>query len=203
MRLIPALPFLVLILSTGLASAASFSSELTAADFLNQGYVASGETLEIDHVFEPSLAVESVNFVYLSVTVTDDFNCSSFGGCVGDWLWMSETAGITLNDTSWKQGDATMHTFWGDVTELANLSEAGNVLGIDVISLAGDFQVWSTTMWVDFDVAEETGGGGSNIPTATGVMPEPSAALVFLVGGLMVSSEVRRQGRSRSRLEKN
>lgn len=159
------------------------------------GYVGAGETLEYQHFFAPAtdagIEISSIDSVWLEVAVFDDSRCSRLLSCVGDWLYESEVAAIDLNGIDWQTGSATARLFLGEISAEANLLVNDGILNVDVTSQFGDFTVlWSrlqtTYTW---DVA---GGGGSGTP-----MPEPSAALVFAVGALVVQRRIRRGARTR------
>ena len=173
----------------GTASATTFSETLTADDFLNDGYVTESTPLVFTHVFHPSDDVASIESVWIAVVVTDDLRCSSFSGCASDLIWQPETAVVSLDDVDWRDGQATFNIFWGEITAEANLQAVDDFLVVAVKSSGGDFVVNRSTMLVNYTVE---GGGGSSTPS--NAMPEPSAALVFVVGGVTLSRGLRRRG---------
>lgn len=158
------------------------------------GYVADGQTLEYTHFFEPAtntdIQISSIDSSVLAIGIFDDAHCVRLRGCVVDWLFQTEVATIDLNDVEWQTGQATANVFFGEVSAQANLLVNGGLLDVTVTSGGGDFRVlWSrleTTYTWDF-----AGGGGSGPP-----MPEPSAALVFAIGALVMQRRVRSALRS-------
>ena len=173
----------------GTVSAATFTDTLTSEDFLNDGYVTESTSLDFTHVFLPDDDVASIETVWIAVVVTDDLRCSSFSDCASDLLWQPETAVVSLDDIDWRDGQATFNMFWGDITAEANIQAVGDSLVVTVVSSGGDFVVNRSTMLVEYTV--DTSGGGSSTPS--NAMPEPTAALVFVVGGVTLSRGLRRR----------
>ncbi len=172
---------------TSASIAAIFEQHLTFADFTNFGYVDEQNALSYEHTFEPLQAVGSINNVYLGVTVTDDSNCAGFGNCLTDWLFEPEAASLDLDGKNWDSSSSRVRVFYADVTSLVNFMNSGDILTVDIESLLGDFMVLKSWVYVDYNVATTTGGTG---PTAS--VPEPGAGLCFLIGGLIVSTRLRR-----------
>jgi hypothetical protein len=188
---------LVLAGSPALALSGKETSTLDRDDL---GYVSDGGSLSYSHQMEafndPSIDVTSVESSWLSVMVVDDWACRSLRGCVGDWFFETEVASIDLNSVEWVEGRATAQLFAGNVTAEAGLFENDGLLEVTVNSEDGDFMVvWSAlTMEYAYELAD-TGGSGSGGPGMA--MPEPSAALVFAMGALVVHGRLRRTGRAR------
>lgn len=181
---------------TGASSALAVSEididSLGTEDFDNFGYVGSGETLSYQHLFEPindpSKDITAVDSAWLYVGVSDDWRCSDWHGCVSDWFVETETAALDLNSVSWQSGRATARIFWGDVTAEADLLANNGILNVTVSSTEGDFSVLWSKMVTDYEW-EPTGGGGTG---GVNAIPEPSAALVFSFGALIVTGSVKR-----------
>jgi hypothetical protein len=178
---------MLLIAAPAFAITSVHEDQLTIADL---GYVASGDSLEYTHFFEPAtdpgIAISSIDGAWLEVGIFDDSQCRRLRSCANDWLFESEVASIDLNSVEWQTGQATAHVFFGNITAQANLLVNNGLLDVSITSEHGDFTVvWSTlTTRYTWDVA---GGGGSGSP-----MPEPSAALVFAIGALVMQRRVRK-----------
>lgn len=182
-----------------LLAAPAFALTATDNDFIGSadlGYVASGDTLEYDHVFDPffdnDITIHSVDEAWLYVAIVDDWNCPSFGDCLADWFVESEVAAIDLNEVSWQTGQATATILWGEVSAEADLLNSNGTLHVRVNSTQGDFAVlWSQLITTyDYDLADAplAARGDSAQP-----MPEPSAALVFAIGAVVMRGTIRRR----------
>ena len=168
---------------------------LGTADFDNFGYVGAGESLNYQHMFDPindpTKDITSVDSAWLFVGITDDWQCDGWQSCVSDWFVETETAALDLNGVAWESGQATARIFWGDVTAEANLLVNGGILNVTVSSSAGDFNVLWSKMLTEYQWVA-TGGGGTGPGSGVNAIPEPSAALVFAFGALIVTGSVRR-----------
>ena len=148
------------------------------------GYVGEGETIEYDHFFspynDPSITITAIDSAWLFVGVIDlDAE--------------TEVAGIDLNSVAWQQGSATATVFFGNVTAQADLLNNNGMLTVSIEATEGDFNVAFSVLQTTytFDVTGSTDGGGAGDPGSA--MPEPSAALLFVVGALVVRSGARRR----------
>lgn len=175
--------------AASVGSAAQFIEELTNQDFVNLGYVDQQNSLLYDHTFNPLESVARINRVQLGILVTDDFSCIRYSQCLNDWNYEREIASLSLDDQVWETGSATTRMFFADVTTLADLTTIGDTLSIVIESIQGDFNVWKSFLIVDYDVA--SGGSGASLPVPS--VPEPSAALCFMIGGAIVSARLRRR----------
>jgi hypothetical protein len=180
-----------------LASPAFAVYYVDTADTADLGYVADGGSIDWVHSFEPLEGVQSVDATHLVISVTEDFVCDSFGECVADVFFQKESVVFSINETPWDQGgDVTPSwfelgtVFSGDITLLADISEKGDSMTVHAESEGGDFLILASAMIVDFTpglVNVAAGGGGAS------PMPEPSAALVFTLGGVIFSGGLRRR----------
>ena len=169
------------------------------ADPGDLGYVADGGQIDWDHAFEPGQNVDEVQHTYLVITVTEDFVCDSFGECMVDVFFEEESVVFDIDSlgNTWDGGDVTPGwiqlgtLFAGEVTVEANINEWGDTMTViarsDEANGGGDFLVVNSTMVVDFTELDTTEVGGGTSP-----MPEPSAALVFALGGVAFSRRIRR-----------
>ncbi len=159
------------------------------------GYVPDGGSLTYEHFFapavDPNISISSIDSAWLEVTVVDDWNCSRLGSCWADWANEAETASIDLNSVSWQSGSATLNVFFGDVTAQANLLNNAGVLTVTVDSDGGDFYVLSSDLDTKYTYTRN-GVGGAGSGGGVNPMPEPSAALVFGLGALLVQRRVRK-----------
>lgn len=128
---------------------------------LGSGYVGPGDPLEITHTFAPGVPVNSVQGAWLVVSVMDDHDLFEF-----------EHALIDVDGDPFASGQATLNIFADSVG--AYIQAAGDSFLETVSSSRGDFKVVFSALKVKFD-------GGS-----TAVIPEPTAALVFGAGLLLV-----------------
>ena len=179
-------------------AAPAFAASSVYQDLLeigDLGYVAAGDSLSYQHFFapatDPGIVISSIDSAVLQVAVVDDANCRRLRGCVTDWLFQPEIASIDLNGVEWQTGSATLNLFFGDITAEANLLANNGILNLTITSEVGDFVVlWSaldTAYTYERNSLGGAGSGGSGSP-----MPEPSAALVFALGALVVQRRVRR-----------
>lgn len=182
---------LVLIATPAFATTSVYEDLIGIGDL---GYVGLGETLDYQHFFEPAtdsnIEISSIDSVLLQVAISDDWRCSRLSQCAYDWLYQGEVASIDLNGIDWQTGQATANLFIGNITAQANLLLNDGLLDVSVSSEYGDF----TVLWSRLDTTytwAAAGGGGAGTP-----MPEPSAALVFAVGALVVQRRVRRGRKS-------
>jgi hypothetical protein len=150
------------------------------------GYVGDGATLEYSHAFEydsSAITLNSIDSSMLFIVVADD-----------QWRDESETASIDLNGVDWASGNARLNIFWGNVT--AELVLNDGVVNVSVTSTGGDFRVVASLLRTAYSYelggfeTSDAGGAGAS-PT-----PEPSAALVFAIGALVMQRKLRRGLRS-------
>jgi hypothetical protein len=155
------------------------------------GYVSAGGSIEYDHFFapinDPSIEISSIDTAWLAVGVIDDSVCRSLTACMKDWFFVGETALIQLNSVAWESGSATAAIFFGDVTADANLLANDGVLHVTVSSMAGDFVVLWSSLSTNYTYELASGGGGAG----QNHIPEPSAALVFAIGALLIGRSTR------------
>jgi len=181
---------LVLAASPALAITEVFEDNLDFSE-----YVASGDSFEFQHTFDPffddDIVISSVDSAWLYVALVDDANCRRLTGCLRDWFVESEVAAIDLNSVEWATGSATATILWGDVTAEADLLNNNGILDVRVTSDHGDFVVlWSNLVTTyTYELAGNTVGGASG----SSPMPEPSAALAFAIGALVMRGTVRRR----------
>lgn len=184
------LAILVCVVFGAAANAASFTETLTTDDFLNNGYVSESSPLSYVHTFDSGESVGSVSRVFLAVTVTDDFECIRLSGCFKDWFWQAEDAVLSLNSVPWQEGDAGFRLFWGEITDIVEFDSNGDLVDVAISSAGGDFQVWKSELYVDYEIGSS--GGGASTGGGGSAVPEPSAALLFLVGGLTIAASQRK-----------
>jgi hypothetical protein len=188
---------LTLLAAFALAAGPAFALTAVDEDSLGQsdlGYVSQGATLEYQHTFDPffddDVVISAIDSAWLYVSVVDDSRCASLRGCAGDWFFESEVAAIDLQAVHWSTGQATARIFWGDVTAEADLLNNDGVLEVSVHSAVGDFVVLSSTLVTryTYELAGSIGPSSGSSP-----MPEPSAALLFALGALVVRGPLRRR----------
>lgn len=139
------------------------------------GHVGVGDPAVFTHHFEPSTDVSSIEKAWLVVGVTDD-----------QFLDRGEEAVIELDGDVWKSGGFFLgRLFLGDITANALIAGWGDSFSVTVASSRGDFIVWGSAL----KVAYEPGQGGE----PSGAVPEPSAALVFGLGALLVGRRAARR----------
>lgn len=160
------------------------------------GGASSNSSLSYQHTFDPyfdtGVAISSVDSVWLYIAVIDDSNCKVAKGCTDDWFLESESASITLNQTAWQSGSATARIFYGEVSTEADLMNHGGLLDVTVSSTDGDFVVLWSQLRTTFEYDDVIDGGDGG-PTGSSPMPEPSAALAFAIGTLVMRGTVRRR----------
>ena len=166
-------------------------------DFGGSGYVSQGGTFEYQHTFDPyfddGIEISAINSSWLYVSVVDDWNCDRLRGCLRDWWTEGEVAAIDLNSVSWATGSATASILYGDVTAEADLLNNNGVLDVRVSSDQGDFMVLWSSLVTSYEYEIAGSGGGIGTSGGTSPMPEPSAALVFAIGALVMRGTVRRR----------
>jgi hypothetical protein len=153
--------------------AGSLSELLAGTDFdllgdgLGAGLVTTSTPLTVTHVFSPSLAVGSIESASLTVSVIDDLD-----------LLSTEEVAISVGGSTIDGGSGSVLAglFGGDVT--AVITSVGDALDVTITAVKGDFKVGFSALVVKFDGGAVPGGPS---------IPEPSAALVFAAGLLVVA----------------
>jgi hypothetical protein len=190
-KLLIALTALLALSVAGSALAVTDVDWLTSRDI---GASVDG-VVSYQHIFDPGpgLTVDDVTVesVWLYVGVIQ-WTCGSAGGCAEDLLFEADqvqTAKLDLTGVGWSIGRATVQILWGDITTQANLEANEGLLDVAVSSdCDGVFAVVGSKMVTTYtwDSTGGTGSGGVN------AIPEPSAALVFAFGALIMTRGVRR-----------
>jgi hypothetical protein len=203
-RSIAVLMFGLVCLAAGPASALSYTSWRWS--FENGGYVAVGDPLSYTHAFTPPetdiLLVENVT---LGIAVVDDRDRAQ------EWVEITLEAGDA--ESLFATGSATANIFYGDVTATAEIEAWGDELLVNVYSTGGDFRVVTSRAEFTYQTGDSAafrsgggswggwgsghvhdrycghGGGGGNGPT----VPEPTAAMVFGLGSLLIAAAVQRR----------
>jgi hypothetical protein len=143
---------------------------------LGSGLVTPGDPLEITHTFAPGVSVSSVQGAWLVVSVVDD--------SLGE-IFEYEHALIDVDGSSFADGQAVLNLFAGSVG--GSIAAAGDSF-LETIAAQpqrhgdGDFKVLFSALKVKFD------GTTSTAPA----IPEPSAALAFAAGLLLVGRRRKR-----------
>ena len=190
--------------ATLLAFIAAPAFALTAVDqdMLGGGaHVDAGDSITLQHSFaaanDTSIEISSIDSVWLYVAVAADATCTAFDGCTDDYALGVESAAVDLNSVIWRAGGSgSAAVFFGDVAAEADLLSNNGVISISVTSSEGFSVLWSmieATYTYEFSTVDTGGIGGGVSP-----MPEPSAALVFAIGALVMHGQVRRRSRRRS-----
>ncbi len=150
--------------------------------------------ISYQHVFDPgpglTLDDVTVESVWLYVGAVQ-WTCDSTSGCAEDLLFEADqvqTAALDLTGVAWTAGRATWEIVWGDVTAEADLLNNEGILNVVVSSEGCDLAVLGSKMVTTFEW-DSTGGTGSG---GVNAIPEPSAALVFAFGALIMTRGVRR-----------
>ena len=163
------------------------------------GYVGAGQSISYTHNFapalDPTIEIYSIDSVVLSIGAFDDSHCRRLSGCLRDWFREGELASIELDGALWQTGQATAQVFFGDVTAYADMLITEGELEVVVRSEHGDFVVAWSHMQTSYTWKPAGGGGGAG---GTSPMPEPSAALVFAVGAVVMQRRVRQAVRERA-----
>ena len=182
-----------LVLTGLLAFIASPAFALTATDWdtldmWDLGFVMAGSTLAYEHTFDPlfddNMVINSTQ-TWLVFALADDWNCAASGTCLDDWSFQGESGAIDFNSMSWQTKYVKATIFWGDVTAEVDLLNSGGVVKVSASNDEGNSAVlwsWLVTKY-DYDLV----GGG------TLAVPEPSAALVFAIGALVMGRTIRRR----------
>lgn len=147
---------------------------------LGSAWVHAGEPKIFEHIFSPSTSVSHVEGAWLTLWLIDDYDDDLV--CNGlDCVMEDEFARIRLNDgtSEWTlyEGNGfpgTRSFILGDM--IGSIEQAGDTLQVTVSAYEGDFRIKGSGLAVSYyDEAE-----GAH-------MPEPSAALLFCIGGLLVA----------------
>jgi len=182
------------VLLAGSASATS-SAPPDFVDLLEYdelGIVSVGNPLSYSHTFAPDGLdpgqVADVTKVQLAILLTDDLECAHWVQCRYDLRTEGEWAVIEVEGTEIFDGELELvNLVVRDVTLLANVTASGDTFSVTIESAEGDFAaVFSAASFFYTDISPGTTGGGG-----TTAMPEPSAALVFGVGLLVLSRRLR------------
>jgi hypothetical protein len=184
----------------GLALAAP-AFALSGIDRDGLGFVGvawAGDSLtyhhNVDPINDPSIVVTSVESAWLYIGLIDNMACPTLGGCTDAAV---ENTAVNLYDLSWDVGPVRVSIMWGDVTAEADLLNNNGVLEVTLSNTAdegGLAVVWSTLATrYTYELADGVGGAGGG----ANPMPEPSAALVFAMGALLMQRTVRRGYRRR------
>ena len=153
------------------------------------GYVGpSRPVLEYSHVFDPAHVVTGVDSVHLGILLTDDLSCSTIKGCFADLLFTPDIADVDVNGANWFQGQA--HLLWGDITLLADVESNGDTVDVRITTKENtDLLVVLSKLKVEYLYE-----GPRSLPDhGSSAIPEPSAALAFATGLLVVSGRLRRR----------
>jgi len=149
------------------------------------------------HVFDPgpglTLDDVTVESVWLYVGAVQ-WTCDRTSGCAENLLFETfdadqlQTAALDLTGVAWTLGRATTEIVWGDITTEFNLLNDDGILNVMVSSEGCDLAVLGSKMVTTFEW-DSTGGTGSG---GVNAIPEPSAALVFAFGALIMTRGVKR-----------
>jgi hypothetical protein len=124
-------------------------------------------TVQHTHTFAPDTSVAGVVGASLLVSVLDDFD------------FAPETAEVSLLDNgSWAYldgGNAFLNLFGGDVT--AKIQQVGDSVTYELAMTRGDTKLLGSALLVKYREGE----------VVAGVVPEPTAALLFAAGVAVVS----------------
>ncbi len=169
----------------------SFPSDLFSIDYsahttseaTGLGHVGFGQSIAVwEHEFDPSYSVYGVNDVHLAILLLDDV-CVGGSGCgpsdLVDLFSQSEVAQVFLESSFWQSGNALFNLLHGDITVNGLIQNAGDHFTVTTFSSQGDFFVAASALKVSYETGEENDQNGPPIP-------EPSAALVFGLGALLV-----------------
>jgi hypothetical protein len=141
---------------------------------LGTALVTTSAPLPIVHTFAPDgYTLNHVVHASVVVSVVDDLD------------WGSEIGQIVVDGSVLDSGQASFSLFDGSVTAL--IDAIGDSITVNVQSTRGDFRVLFSALSVHFD--------GTPIRVAgppTPAVPEPTAALLFAAGALVVRRGVRR-----------
>jgi hypothetical protein len=179
-----------------LASSASAmsSAEPEFVDLLEYdelGMVSEGNPLSYSHTFAPPDLdpgqVADVTKVQLAILLTDDLNCAHWVECRYDLRTEGDWAVIEVEGSEIFDGELELvNLVVRDVTLLANITASGDAFSVTIESAGGDFAaIFSAASFYYSDVSPGTAGAG------TTAVPEPSAALAFGVGLLVLSRRLR------------
>jgi len=149
----------------------------TAGAGLGSGYVTTGSALSFTHSFAPTASVERIIGAVLSIVTIDD-----------SLLDPRENVRITLDDTFFAQGQATLGLFGGAVQ--AQLFQSDGRATVRVAATRGDLNVVSSLFQVTYAAIDTSGSGGG---ASTSAVPEPGAALLFSAGIGVVGVATRRR----------
>jgi hypothetical protein len=160
------------------------------------GYVsADGNPLVYTQSFEPPETNVEVVGAWLNISVMDDtcYN-ATFPNC--DWadVWESEWVAISVDGSPWDEGYASMFEIYaGDITAQADIQGWGDYAEITVTATEGDAWVARSSMVVAYKVLDDVTASGATVGGSGPAIPEPSAALVFALGTVIVGRASRRR----------
>jgi hypothetical protein len=189
-----------IVLMAGSASAVTSAlhewTDVVQFGFGNNGYVSEGNSLGYAHIFEdPRVAAGQtvhVTNVRLSILLSEDVTCENWVECRYDWDSQDEWAVIEVNNNEIFSGgfpDSEWELVVSDVSLFASISTYGDYFVVTIESRsASDFQTLISAAefyyTVDVPIASES-------PTNGPAVPEPSSAVVFGVGLLVLSRRFR------------
>jgi len=177
----------VLFMASTASAVSTYSDVLGPQDL---GYVSVGNPLGYDHSFTPPSIPNgtpaNVSKVTLSILITD-IDCLDYFSCRYDLHREAEWAVITVEGTEIFNDEVNLFNLEvNNVTLAANILAVGDSFGVDISATEGDFVVLYSV--ADFEFTTGAGGSGGNPGTP---MPEPSSAIVFGVGLLVLSRRLR------------
>jgi hypothetical protein len=177
-------------------SVAGSALAVTDVDWLTSRDIGASVdgVVSYQHIFDPGpgLTVDDVTVesVWLYVGVIQ-WTCGSAGGCAEDLLFEADrvpTEKLDLTGVGWSTGRATVQILWGDIAAEADLEANAGILNVNVSVSDGALAVLGSKMVTTY-TWDSTGGKGSG---GVNAIPEPSAALVFAFGALIMNRGVRR-----------
>lgn len=152
----------------------SFSGAEWLPALPNGGLVTGDAPLSFTHTFAPGVGVASIQSAYLYIGLVDD------GAPFSDFIVPNEYARIALDSNLWGSGQGVLNVIHGAVSLSAFALDGQFVVTVSSANRA-DFRVAGSLFKVKFESAAP--------------IPEPSAIIVFTLGGLLVAGMLwRRQG---------
>lgn len=179
------------LLLAGSATAASTATqefvEVLGVDDL--GIVTASQPLEYQHTFAPDslpagtlVDVEHVKLAILLSECTDWVSCRYDLRSDGEWA-VIEVDGTQIYDNSVRYFSLVLQ----DVTLLADINAVGDTIDISISSTGSEsFAAIFSVAEIAYSELSPTPSGGDTVP-----MPEPSAAVVFGMGMLVLSRRLR------------
>ncbi len=182
--------------ASALSSAEHECTDVITFGFGDSGYVSEGNSLGYAHIFEdPRVASGQevhITKVRLSILLSEDVTCENWVACRYDWDSQDEWAVIEVNHNEIFNGgfpDPEWELVVSDVSLFASVTTYGDYFVVKIESRDGsDFQtlISAAEFYYTDDVpfASESPNGGPAVP-------EPSSAVVFGVGLLLLSRRLR------------